>query len=152
MLREDVGCASKDSGTSRPSGRRHSFSSVDAGAKLGVATGDQDIVLGDGRPIQAEERRRLHVVQRPHSPDIGHGQPPDEEGYGQLLAWALSLGAPAFAVEGCGSFGAGLARALTGAGMPVGGGGSRRRERRGGKSDSLDALRAARRLLAIVRD
>lgn len=42
-----------------------------------------------------------------------------EEGYRQLLSWALSLGAPAFAVEGCGSFGAGLVRVLRGAGVPV---------------------------------
>ncbi len=30
-------------------------------------------------------------------------------GYRQLLAWAHSLGEPAFGIEGCGSYGAGLA-------------------------------------------
>jgi transposase len=72
-----------------------------------------------------------------------------EEGYGQLLCWAGSLGVPAFAVEGCGSFGAGLVRVLRGAGVPVWEAERpRRRERGRGKSDTLDALRAARRLLA----
>ena len=31
-------------------------------------------------------------------------------GYQQLLVWARSLGEPAFGIEGCGSYGAGLAR------------------------------------------
>src|SRR6266516_705054 len=35
-----------------------------------------------------------------------------ETGYRSLLAWAWELGAPAFAVEGCGSYGAGLVRFL----------------------------------------
>ena len=75
--------------------------------------------------------------------------PASEAGYGACLAWALALGEPAFAVEGCGSFGAGLARVLTGAGLPVWEAERpRRRERRRGKSDTLDALRAARRLLS----
>lgn len=72
-----------------------------------------------------------------------------EAGYARCLAWACSLGEPAFAVEGCGSFGAGLARALRFAGLPVWEAERpRRRDRRRGKSDVLDALRAARRLLA----
>ena len=33
-------------------------------------------------------------------------------GYRRLLRWAALLGEPAFAVEGCGSYGAGLARFL----------------------------------------
>jgi transposase len=72
-----------------------------------------------------------------------------EEGYQHLLSWARSLGEPAFAIEGCGSYGAGLARVLTGAGLPVWEAERpRRADRRRGKSDALDALRAARRLLA----
>jgi transposase len=75
--------------------------------------------------------------------------PATEAGYGRCLAWACSLGEPAFAIEGCGSFGAGLARVLAGAGLPVWEAERpRRAERRRGKSDTLDALRAARRLLA----
>src|SRR4051794_19575414 len=61
-------------------------------------------------------------------------------------------GRRAFAVEGTGSFGAGLTRFLTGRGergLEV----SRlRRERRsGGKTDALDAIRAARSVLAQER-
>lgn len=66
-----------------------------------------------------------------------------------LWQWAGSLGEPAFALEGSGSDGAGLARSLTEAGgrvyeceRPT------RRDRRRGKSDQLDAAAAARRLVA----
>ena len=38
-------------------------------------------------------------------------------GYRSLLAWAKELGVPAFAIEGTGSYGAGLARFLTSAGV-----------------------------------
>jgi transposase len=73
-------------------------------------------------------------------------------GYGSLLSWAQELGTPAFAVEGTGSYGAGLARFLERAGVcvyecerP------RRQERRRGKSDLIDAALAARRLLSGER-
>jgi transposase len=72
-----------------------------------------------------------------------------ESGYRSLLSWALELGVPAFAVEGCGSYGAGLVRFLGLASvaaweceLP------RRQERRRGKSDLIDAGLAARRLLS----
>jgi len=75
--------------------------------------------------------------------------PATSAGYLALWRWAETLGEPAFAVEGAGSYGAGLARFLRAAGgnvyeceRP------RRRERRGGKSDLIDAALAARRLLA----
>jgi hypothetical protein len=71
-----------------------------------------------------------------------------ETGYRSLLAWALELGLPAFAVEGCGSYGAGLVRFLELAGVAVWEcERPRRRERRRGKSDLIDAALAARRLL-----
>jgi len=58
----------------------------------------------------------------------------------------------AFAVEGTGSFGAGLTRFLSGRGERVLGVGRLRRERRsGGKSDALDAVRAARSVLTQKR-
>ena len=61
-------------------------------------------------------------------------------------------GRRAFAVEGTGSFGAGLTRFLTGHGERVLEVGRLRRERRsGGKTDALDAVRAARSLLASER-
>jgi transposase len=70
-------------------------------------------------------------------------------GYLELLEWVRSLGVPAFAIEGTGCYGAGLTRLLLAEGLVVfeverpG-----RQERRKGKSDLLDAERAARRLLA----
>ena len=58
----------------------------------------------------------------------------------------------AFAVEGRGSFGAGLTRFLTGQGERVLEVSRLRRERRsGGKTDALDAARAARSVLAQQR-
>jgi len=61
-------------------------------------------------------------------------------------------GRRAFAVEGSGSFGAGLTRFLTGRGERVLEVGRLRRERRsGGKTDALDAVRAARSVLAQER-
>ena len=61
-------------------------------------------------------------------------------------------GRRAFAVEGTGSFGAGLTRFLTGRGERVFEVGRLRRERRsGGKTDALDAVRAARSVLAQER-
>jgi transposase len=70
-------------------------------------------------------------------------------GYAHLLAWARTLGRPAFAIEGTGHWGAGLTRSLYERGAsvcecerPA------RRERRRGKSDLVDAELAARRLVA----
>jgi len=70
-------------------------------------------------------------------------------GYLELLEWASSFGRPAFAIEGAASYGAGLARMLAAAGLPLYEvERPKRAERRAGKSDPLDADRAARRLLA----
>src|SRR5207247_2662602 len=61
-------------------------------------------------------------------------------------------GRRAFAVEGTGSFGAGLTRFLTSQGERVLEVGRLRRERRsGGKTDALDAVRAARSVLTSER-
>ena len=76
------------------------------------------------------------------------------DGYRQalLLAEEHAPGRRAFAVEGTGSFGAGLTRFLTGRGERVLEVGRLRRERRsGGKTDALDAIRAARSVLACER-
>src|SRR5256886_5458634 len=77
---------------------------------------------------------------------------------GDGYAHALELvdehapGRRAFAVEGTGSFGAGLTRFLSGRGERVLEVGRLRRERRsGGKTDALDAVRAARSVLAQQR-
>jgi transposase len=73
-------------------------------------------------------------------------------GYAGLWEWASELGEPLFAVEGTGSYGAGLAAFLAAAGgevfeceRP------RRRDRRQGKSDLIDAKAAAKRLLTGER-
>ena len=76
------------------------------------------------------------------------------DGYAQALklAEAHAPGRRAFAVEGTGSFGAGLTRFLTGRGERVLEVSRLRRERRsGGKTDALDALRAASSVLAQER-
>ena len=78
----------------------------------------------------------------------------DSDGYAQALKLVdvHAEGRRAFAVEGTGSFGAGLTRFLTAYGERVLEVGRLRRERRsGGKTDALDAVRAARSVLAQER-
>jgi len=75
----------------------------------------------------------------------------DGRGYRRLLSWAIGLapGRRVWALEGTGSFGAGLAAALAEAGedvVEVSGG----KRHRGAKNDRLDAVRAAR--VALARD
>jgi Transposase len=75
-------------------------------------------------------------------------------GYRQALVLGEehAPGRRVFAAEGTGSFGAGLTRLLTGRGERVLEVGRLRRERRsGGKTDALDAVRAARSVLASAR-
>ena len=75
-------------------------------------------------------------------------------GYARALELAdeHASGRRAFAIEGTGSFGAGLTRFLSGEGERVLEVGRLRRERRsGGKSDALDAIRAARSVLGQTR-
>ena len=72
-------------------------------------------------------------------------------GYEQLLRWAKTFGpVTRFGVEGTGSYGAGLARHLAGAGCTVTeiNRPDRRARRARGKSDPLDAEAAARAVLA----
>jgi transposase len=74
------------------------------------------------------------------------------DGYAELVAWALGLGrVVAFRVEGCGSYGIGLARFLRRHGHKVieVSRPPRKGERRlAGKSDLIDARHAAREVLA----
>ena len=76
------------------------------------------------------------------------------DGYAELLAWALSLGrVHVFAVEGCGSYGIGLARFLRRHGHPpveVSRPPRAGARRLSGKSDAIDAEHAARTALAGV--
>jgi transposase len=75
----------------------------------------------------------------------------DQTGYAQVLGWANqhSTGRRVWALEGTGSFAAGLATALAQAGEDVVEVGGLRRTR-GAKNDRLDAIRAAR--TALARD
>jgi len=76
----------------------------------------------------------------------------DERGFAELVRFARSLGEPAFAVEGTGSYGASLARALLLEGFPVYECDRPERRRRGSdKNDLIDAEAAARRLLSGKR-
>jgi transposase len=78
--------------------------------------------------------------------------PATSAGYLALHRWAHELGEPAFVVEGAASYGAGLARFLQAAGCGVYEcERPRRAQRRRGKNDLIDALLAARRLLAGER-
>jgi len=74
------------------------------------------------------------------------------DGYAELLAWALARGpVHVFAVEGCGSYGIGLARFLRRHGHPpveVARPPRAGERRLSGKSDSIDAEHAARSVLA----
>ena len=74
----------------------------------------------------------------------------NERGYAELAAWARRFGDDvAVGIEGAGSWGAGLCEYLQGEGVVVFEvERPRRRERRVGKSDRLDALAAAKRVLA----
>ena len=73
----------------------------------------------------------------------------DAKGYLALWRWAQELGEPVFAIEGTGSYGAGVARFLVAAGAEVYEcERPRRAERRRGKSDLIDATLAAGRLLS----
>jgi transposase len=69
-------------------------------------------------------------------------------GYLELLHFAQALGRPAFALEGTGSYGAGLARVLSAAGCTVWEVERPRRRERRAKNDLIDAHRAASRLLS----
>jgi transposase len=77
----------------------------------------------------------------------------DSGGYADALAVA-ELHAPgrrAFAVEGSGSYGAGLTRFLTASGEQVFEVGRLPKQRGRGKTDALDAVRAARAVLSQER-
>ncbi|WP_298089719.1 IS110 family transposase [uncultured Sphingomonas sp.] len=77
--------------------------------------------------------------------------PVTSEGYHQVAAWATGHGAvAAFGIEGTGSYGAGLTRALTAMDVRVieVGRVNRQLRRRHGKTDTVDAESAARAVLA----
>jgi len=115
-----------------------------------MLAGDYEYVIG-GDPDRdtidlavldtATGRTRAHLVA-----------PADGAGYGQMLAWARqhAPGRRIWALEGTGSFAAGLADALAAAGEDIAEIGALQR-RRGARNDRLDAVRAARSALAADR-
>jgi transposase len=94
---------------------------------------------GDARRVALDARgAQLDSQEIPTTP----------AGYRRLLSWAQGLGVPAFAIEGTGSYGAGLVRFLERADVGVYEcERPRRQERRRGKNDLVDAALAARRLV-----
>ena len=105
-------------------------------------------------PRAEGDRRRGHPQARPRSTRGGSASaidrvPPTQ--YQQLITWAERHGrVAAFGIEGTGSYGAGLARAVRRAGHQVleVNRGDRRTRRIAGKSDTVDAETAARSVLA----
>lgn len=75
----------------------------------------------------------------------------DEPGFAEVVQFACSFGEPAFAIEGTGSYGASLARALLSNGFSVFEVERPRRRRRSEKNDLIDGELAARRLLTEQR-
>src|SRR5438477_5286393 len=123
-----------------------------AGGRLRMLADQLDYVIG------VDPHRDLHALAVVHVLS-GAGLfettiAANSDGYAQALKLveAQASGRRAFAVEVTGSFGAGLTRFLSGRGERVLEVGRLRRERRsGGKTDALDAVRAARSALAQER-
>src|SRR2546425_10063427 len=123
-----------------------------AGGQLRVLADQLDYVVG------VDPHRDLHALAVVH---VASGAVVFEatvaasnNGYADALKLVdqHALGRRAFAVEGTGSFGAGFTRFLTDRGERVLEVGRLRRERRsGGKTDALDAVRAARSVLTSER-
>ena len=110
-------------------------------------------------PRAEGDRRRGHPQARPRGRGDRHvgirlgdrSCAADSDGYQQLITWAERHGrVAAFGIEGTGSYGAGLARAVRRAGHQVleVNRGDRRTRRIAGKSDTVDAETAARSVLA----
>ena len=117
----------------------------------GVSRGVQ-VVIGvdthqDEHVAVAIDRQGVHLGQR--------RCPATTRGYGELEQWSRSLGeVSAFGIEGTGSYGAGVARFLTGRGYAVVevNRPDRSTRFRKGKSDPTDAEMAARAVLSGVAD
>jgi transposase len=132
---------------------RHRMCPPTLGLEVGWMLADQlDYVVG------VDPHRDLHALAVVHvlsgAVVLEATVTATSEGYARALQLvdAHASGRRAFAVEGAGSFGAGLARFLAGSGERVLEVGRLRRERRsGGKTDALDAVRAARSVLAQER-
>ncbi len=114
-----------------------------AGGRLRLLADQLDYIVG------VDPHRDVHAVAVVHvlsgAVVFEANVASSSDGYAHALALveAHSRGRRALAIEGTGSFGAGLTRFLTGKGERVLEAGRLRRERRsGGKTDPLDAVRA----------
>jgi len=115
-----------------------------------IALGRSDVIIG----VDTHKDQHVAVAVDGLGGTIGEARfvPATRDGYVELLTWATMLGdIHAFGVEGCGSYGSGLARFLRRhdhkvfeVARPA-----RRGERRAaGKSDTIDAEHAARVVLS----
>ena len=115
-----------------------------------LALGRGDVIVG------VDTHKDQHVAVAVDGLGGALGEPlfidATNDGYAELLAWALALGpVHVFAVEGCGSYGIGLARFPRRNGHPpveVSRPPRAGERRMTGKSDSIDAEHAARSVLA----
>ena len=104
--------------------------------------------------VGVDTHKHLHVAVAIDTHGVRLGEQSfaaDAGGYHALMTWASTLGRiEAFGIEGTGSYGAGLARAVRRAGHRVAevNRGDRRVRRAAGKSDTIDAEAAARSVLA----
>ena len=112
-------------------------------------TEDPQLVVG-GVDTHKDEHVAVALSYDRPTPRRG-GLPSNDDGYGALRTWLAEFGEVlAVGVEGCGSYGLGLFRELTGAGVKVHEvcRPNRQLRRRRGKSDAVDAEAAARTALA----
>ena len=122
-----------------------SFEEVDMASMTPIPTGQPDRVLFGG----VDTHKDIHVAALLDGTGRGLGTaefPTTRAGYRQLLGWMRTAGTVArVGVEGTGSYGAGICRWLTAAGMEVVevNRPDRSQRRRRGKSDTLDAAAAA---------
>ena len=133
----------------RPSGRRTS-------TRGGHPVTNHRTIQPDARKVivGVDPHKHVHVAVAIDTWGIRLGDrscAADSDGYQQLITWAERHGrVAAFGIEGTGSYGAGLARAVRRAGHQVleVNRGDRRTRRIAGKSDTVDAETAARSVLA----
>ena len=107
-----------------------------------------DVVIG----VDTHKGVHLAVALAPNGGRLGECSiPVNRQGYSDLQAWALKHGSkPVFAIEGTGSYGAGLCRDPMASGFPVReiNRPDRSSRRRVGKDDAIDAEPAARAFIA----
>lgn len=107
-----------------------------------------DVVIG----VDTHKVFHLAVALAPNGGRLGECSiPVNRQGYSDLQVWACEHGnRPLFAIEGTGSYGAGLCRDLMASGFPVVeiNRPDRATRRRVGKDDAIDAESAARAFIA----